>query len=62
MLSTRKQVITIIIVDITIIMNKISEVCSMNEEPEMYVVGPISFRPDQLWKVTEMKQLCYFSI
>jgi len=28
----------------------------------MYVVGSISFRPDQLWKVTEMKQLCYFSI
>ena len=27
-----------------------------------YVVGSISFRPDQLWKVTEMKQLCYFSI
>ena len=28
----------------------------------VYVVGSISFRPDQLWKVTEMKQLCYFSI
>jgi len=28
----------------------------------IYVVGSISFRPDQLWKVTEMKQLCYFSI
>jgi len=27
-----------------------------------YVVVSISFRPDQLWKVTEMKQLCYFSI
>jgi len=29
---------------------------------DRYVVGSISFRPDQLWKVTEMKQLCYFSI
>ena len=26
-----------------------------------YVVGPESFRPDQLFKVTEIKQLCYFS-
>jgi len=38
MLSTRKQVITIIVVDIAVIMNnKISEVCSTNEEPEMKV-------------------------
>ena len=28
---------------------------------EMYVVGSKSFRPDQLFKVTEIKQLCYFS-
>ena len=27
----------------------------------MYVVGSKSFRPDQLFKVTEIKQLCYFS-
>ena len=26
-----------------------------------YVVGSKSFRPDQLLKVTEIKQLCYFS-
>ena len=26
-----------------------------------YVVGSISFRPDQLFKATEIKQLCYFS-
>jgi hypothetical protein len=38
MLSTRKQVITIIVIDITVIMNNtISELCSMNEEPEMLV-------------------------
>ena len=28
---------------------------------EWYVVGSKSFRPDQLFKVTEIKQLCYFS-
>ena len=27
----------------------------------MYVIGSKSFRPDQVFKVTEMKQLCYFS-
>ena len=27
----------------------------------IYVVGCKSFRPDQLFKVTEIKQLCYFS-
>ena len=27
----------------------------------MYVVGYKSFRPDQLFKVMEIKQLCYFS-
>ena len=27
----------------------------------IYVVGSKSFRPDQLFKVTEIKQLCYFS-
>ena len=27
----------------------------------MYVVGSKSFRPDQLFTVTEIKQLCYFS-
>ena len=27
----------------------------------MYVVGSKSFRPDQLFKMTEIKQLCYFS-
>ena len=26
-----------------------------------YIVGSKSFRPDQLFKVTEIKQLCYFS-
>ena len=26
-----------------------------------YLVGSKSFRPDQLFKVTEVKQLCYFS-
>ena len=26
-----------------------------------YVVGPKSFRPNQLFKVTEIKQLCHFS-
>ena len=25
-----------------------------------YVLGSNSFRPDQLFKVTEIKQLCYF--
>ena len=29
--------------------------------PDIYVVGSRSFRPDQLFKVTEIKQLCYFS-
>ena len=28
---------------------------------DMYVVGSKSSRPDQLFKVTEIKQLCYFS-
>ena len=28
----------------------------------IYEVGSKSFRPDQLFKVTEIKQLCYFSI
>ena len=28
---------------------------------ERYVVGSKSFRPDQLFKVTEIKQLCHFS-
>ena len=28
---------------------------------QAYVVGSKSFRPDQLFKVTEIKQLCYFS-
>ena len=28
---------------------------------ELYVVGSKSFRPDQLFKVTEIKQLYYFS-
>ena len=28
---------------------------------ETYVVGSKSFRPNQLFKVTEIKQLCYFS-
>jgi len=27
-----------------------------------YVVGYKSFRPDQLFKVTQTKQLCFFSI
>ena len=27
----------------------------------VYVVGSKSFRPDQLFKVTEIKQHCYFS-
>ena len=27
----------------------------------MYAVGSESFRPDQLFKVTEIRQLCYFS-
>ena len=27
----------------------------------IYVVGSKNFRPDQLFKVTEIKQLCYFS-
>ena len=27
----------------------------------IYVLGSKSFRPDQLFKVTEIKQLCYFS-
>ena len=27
----------------------------------MYIVGSKSFRPDQLFKVTEIKQLCYFA-
>ena len=26
-----------------------------------YVVGSKSFRPDQLFKVTKIKQICYFS-
>ena len=29
--------------------------------PTIYVVGSKSFRPDQLFKVPEIKQLCYFS-
>ena len=29
---------------------------------DMYEGGSRSFRPDQLFKVTEIKQLCYFSI
>ena len=31
------------------------------DEIQTYVVGSKSFRPDQLFKVTEIKQLCYFS-
>ena len=27
----------------------------------IYVEGSKSFRPDQLFKVTEIKQICYFS-
>ena len=27
----------------------------------LYAVGSKSFRPDQLFNVTEIKQLCYFS-
>ena len=27
---------------------------------EGYVVGSKSFRPDQLFKVTEIKQICFF--
>ena len=27
----------------------------------MYALGSKSFRPDQLFKVTEIKKLCYFS-
>ena len=33
--------------------------CNVQQVP--YVVGSKSFRPDQLFKVTEIKQLCYFS-
>ena len=29
--------------------------------PSKYAVGSKSFRPDRLFKVTEIKQLCYFS-
>ena len=32
-----------------------------NAHAPCYVVGSKSFRPDQLFKVTEIKQLCYFS-
>ena len=32
-----------------------------NKEVSTYVVGSKSFRPDQLLKLTEVKQLCYFS-
>ena len=28
---------------------------------DQYVVGSKSYRPDPLFKVTEIKQLCYFS-
>ena len=31
------------------------------DREKSYVVGSKSFRPDQLFKVTEIKQLCYFS-
>ena len=31
------------------------------EEHTTYVVGSKSFWPDQFFKVTEIKQLCYFS-
>ena len=30
-------------------------------QPVTYIVGSKSFWPDQLFKVTEIKQLCYFS-
>ena len=32
-----------------------------DSEDVKYVVGSKSFRPDQLFKVTEIKQHCYFS-
>ena len=32
-----------------------------DQEDHLYVVGSKSFRPDQLFKVTEIKQLGYFS-
>ena len=36
-------------------------VCPVSFQPLFYIVGSKSFRPDQLFKVTEIKQLCYFS-
>jgi hypothetical protein len=33
----------------------------VTETEPSYLVGSKSFRPDHLFKVTEIKQLCYFS-
>ena len=42
--------------------NTFGETCSeYTVTSKLYVVGSKSFRPDQLFKVTEIKQLCYFS-
>ena len=35
--------------------------CMVVHITDTYVVGSKSFRPDQLFKVTEIKQICYFS-
>ena len=39
----------------------ITVLTSVRHNCTAYVVGSKSFRPDQLFKVTEIKQLCYFS-
>jgi hypothetical protein len=33
----------------------------VQEELDLYVLGSKSLWPDQLFKMTEIKQLCYFS-
>ena len=38
-----------------------TKVLSSSHVNELYVVGSKSFRPDKLFKVKEIKQLCYFS-
>ena len=37
------------------------EIFTVYADIGMYVVGSKRFRPDLLFKVTEIKQLCYFS-
>ena len=40
---------------------KTKHILEAGRATDVYVVGSKSFRPDKLFKVTKIKQLCYFS-